>query len=96
MDDDLKEMHQPVRLRLMAILVRQHELGFAALRDGLDLTDGNMGSHMTRLVDRGWVASRRALVDTHFEVRYTITRAGMEAFRRYRTWLAGVLQDGDG
>ena len=93
MDDELKDLHQPVRLRLMAVLVRQHELGFAALRDGLGLTDGNMGSHMARLVERGWVTSRRALVESHFEVRYTITRAGFAVFRRYRAWLATVLDD---
>lgn len=77
----------------MAVLVRQHELGFTALRDGLDLTDGNLGSHMARLVEQGWVTSRRALVDAHFEVRYTITRAGLAVFKRYRAWLAGVLDN---
>lgn len=79
----------------MAALVRQHELGFAALRDAFGLTDGNLGSHMNRLLEREWVTSRRALVETHFEVRYTITRAGRAAFARYRAWLADVLADGE-
>lgn len=86
-------IHQATRLRLMTALFRNRELSFTALRDGLGLTDGNLGSHAARLEEAGYVASRRALAGLHFEVRYRITPAGSEAYRRYASTLLGILAD---
>ncbi|HEX2021682.1 MAG TPA: transcriptional regulator [Candidatus Thermoplasmatota archaeon] len=84
-------IHQATRLRIMAVLQRNREVGFAALRDALGLTDGNLGSHAQRLEEAGYVARRRALSGLSFEVRYRITPAGSEAFTRYARELLAML-----
>ncbi|MHB8604556.1 MAG: transcriptional regulator [Thermoplasmatota archaeon] len=84
-------IHQPTRLRIMAALYRNRQAAFVTLRDGLALTDGNLATHVARLVDAGYVEARRRLVALHFEVVYSITPRGSEAFRAYAERLRAFL-----
>jgi DNA-binding MarR family transcriptional regulator len=84
-------IHQAVRLRIMAALQRNREATFTGLRDGLGLTDGNLASHAAKLEEAGYLESRRVLAGLGFELRYRITAAGDEAFRRYVDALVGLL-----
>ncbi len=83
LDQDLQLIHQPARLRIMGLLFRQRDVSFAAARDHLELTDGNLASHIKRLENAGYVQARRVLTRDGFEMRYRITPAGSQAFRRY-------------
>lgn len=90
-------LHQPQRMRIMAALHRNRQLTFPSLRDGLDLTPGNLGAHLQRLEAAGYVESARVLIGVHFEMRYRITVRGSEAFRAYVTALRRMLDEvGDG
>lgn len=84
-------IHQPTRLAIMGLLYRQRDVGFARARDALELTDGNLASHATRLEEAGLLEERRALTEDGFEKRYRITRAGSEAFRSYLGTLKAYL-----
>lgn len=84
-------IHQATRLRIMAALFRNRESSFTRLRDGLSLTDGNLGSHAAALEKAGYVESRRALAGLSFEVRYRITPAGSAAFVAYTEALRALL-----
>lgn len=78
----------------MAALFRNREASFTQLRDGLGLTDGNLGSHAAALERSGYVTSRRALAGLSFEVRYRITAEGAAAFVAYTRELRALLDDG--
>lgn len=84
-------IHQATRLKIMAALQRNREASFTSLRDGLGLTDGNLGSHAQKLEEAGYLVSRRALSGLAFEVRYRITPLGTEAFQRYARELSAIL-----
>ena len=84
-------IHQATRLRIMAALFRNREASFTQLRDGLGLTDGNLGSHSAALEKAGYLESRRALAGLSFEVRYRITAAGSAAFVAYTQELRALL-----
>lgn len=88
----LEVIHQPQRLRLMALLYKHRDIGFAATRDALGLTDGNLASHATRLEDAGYLRGRRVLLRDGFELRYRITPQGSAAFRAYLDALREFLQ----
>lgn len=91
-DGDLDPvLHQPVRLRIVAALHRYREVDFPSLRDGLDLTPGNLSTHLARLEEVGYMESRRVLAGLAFQVRYRITPAGSEAFVRYLAAMRGLL-----
>lgn len=85
-------IHQATRLRIMALLQRNRDLTFVALRDGLATTDGNLNAHGTALQKAGYITIRRALGPSGFAVRYRITQDGAAAFEAYAGELLGVLQ----
>lgn len=91
LDADLKAIHQPVRLRIMALLYRERDVGFADTRNALGLTDGNLGAHANTLVDQGFITARHVISKSGLQVRYSITDAGSSAFQRYLATLQDFL-----
>lgn len=88
-------IHQRTRLTILSALYRNREASFTDLRDGLDLTGGNLKSHADRLEENGYVESFDALVDRSFEKRYRITEEGGEAFEAYLDQLRTVFEGAD-
>ena len=84
-------IHQVVRLRVMALLSRNRAAPFVWVRDVLGLTDGNLGSHMARLVSAGYAGSARRLTRSGFQVWLHITPAGDAAYRAYLAVLRAYL-----
>ena len=76
-------IHQPTRLRIMALLYRNRQASFTWVRDALELTDGNLGSHAARLSDARYLESGRVLTPAGFQVRLRLTPAGDAAFTAY-------------
>ena len=59
-------IHQPVRLRIMAALVTLEpgiEVDFSYLRDLLDVTDGNLGAHLRKLEETGYIAINKTFIE---------------------------------
>ena len=86
-------LHQPTRLQIMTALFRNRQVSFTDLRDGLDLTPGNLASHAARLEEAGYLKRGRVLVDLSFEVHYRITEQGLTAFRTYLATLQALVRD---
>lgn len=91
--EELRLIHQPVRLRIMGLLYKHRDVGFTRARDTLGLTDGNLASHANRLAEAGFLEPRDALTRGGFEKRYRITQEGARAFRAYLAELQGFLAD---
>lgn len=89
----LHVIHQPQRLRLMAVLYRHRDVRASVVRDLLGLTDGNLASHAGRLAEAGFLQARRILTREGFELRYRITASGSAHFREYLEWLQRFLAE---
>lgn len=87
-------IHAPVRLAATAILAAVEEAEFTYLRDRTGTTDGNLGAHLRKLEDAGYVTSAKSFVDRKPVTRYRLTRQGREAFRRYVDRLETMLSAG--
>jgi DNA-binding MarR family transcriptional regulator len=59
--DDL--VHQPTRLQLFAYLYRHDGTSFGQLSDDLDLTEGNLSSHLQRMEEAGAVDIEKEFVE---------------------------------
>lgn len=78
----------------MALLWRHRDVSYTRARDHLGLTDGNLATHAKRLEAAGFMQARRVLRGrAGFEVRYQITKEGVEAFRGYLAAMRGFLDD---
>lgn len=90
---ELVVIHQPVRLKIMGLLYKHRDVAYTRTRDLLGLTDGNLASHTKTLAAHGYIEGRKVLTRDGFEMRYRITPAGSEAFRRYVAALRSFLDD---
>lgn len=94
--DDLRILHQPVRLGIMSSLHRHRRVRVRALRDALQVTDGNLATHLRALADGGYVRVERTWSRDGKQAFAQLTGAGADAIVRYaaamRLWL-GQIED---
>ena len=83
-------IHAPARLRLVVALAQLGEgdtLAFARLQDLLDLTPGNLITHLRKLEEAGYIRSRRSGRSTEV----ALTARGRAAFDAYKATLQEML-----
>ena len=91
-------IHQPVRLRITASLAAldpSESAEFTFLRDMLDLTDGNLGAHLRKLEEAGYVEIEKAFVDRKPKSFISLTSKGRNAFKLHVEVLKRILEDGN-
>ncbi len=78
-----KAFESRVRLGIMAVLVVNEWVDHAALKDLLNVTDGNLASHLAALDAAKYVAVRKRFVGKRPNTSYKATAAGTKAFREH-------------
>ncbi|MFT4279707.1 transcriptional regulator [Microbacterium sp.] len=88
-------IHTPARLRIMTALNEAledgDEIAFPALQKLLDMTAGNLTSHLAKLEDAGYITVAKTFAGRKPVTRVAMTPAGRGAFRAYRTALLDIL-----
>ncbi len=87
-------IHQPVRLRIMAALTAlddDAQLDFVALRDLLEVTDGNLGAHLRKLEEAGYVSIEKTFVARKPRTYVSVTPEGRRAFEEHVKALKEIL-----
>lgn len=74
------EVHQRVRLGILATLNGAARADFGYLRETLGVSDGNLGRHLKVLEDAGLVSTAKVFEGGRPRTWITITRAGRSAF----------------
>jgi DNA-binding MarR family transcriptional regulator len=87
MDFD-KLVHQPTRLQIFAYLYRHDETSFSELKEALDVTEGNLASHVGKMEDADCVAVEKQFVDRKPHTTYELTSEGREKFEEH----IGILE----
>ena len=88
-------IHQPVRLRIMAALVSLEpadEVDFTYLRDLLEVTDGNLGAHLRKLEEAGYIAVNKIFVERKPRTFVAATAAGRRVFQEHVIALESILK----
>jgi DNA-binding MarR family transcriptional regulator len=88
-------IHQPVRLRIMAALVTLDvgsEVDFTYLRGLLDVTDGNLGAHLRKLEEAGYIAVSKTFVERKPRTYISATTDGRKVFQEHVTALESILK----
>jgi DNA-binding MarR family transcriptional regulator len=88
-------IHQPVRLRIMAALVTlepANEVDFTYLRDLLDVTDGNLGAHLRKLEEAGYIAVNKTFVERKPRTFVSATPQGRQVFQEHVKALESILK----
>jgi DNA-binding MarR family transcriptional regulator len=84
-------LHQPARTQLVAFLSGRGEATFSELKRVLGVTDGNLGAHLAKLIEAGYVASGEVAVTGRAQTVYALTPAGRAALAEYVARLAALM-----
>ena len=88
-------IHQPIRLRIMASLVtlkEGNEVDFTYLRNLLEVTDGNLGAHLRKLEEAGYIAVNKTFVERKPRTYVSATASGRSIFREHVAALESILK----
>lgn len=89
-------IHQPVRLRIMAALVTlgpDEEVDFTYLRNLLEVTDGNLGAHLRKLEESGFITVNKLFVERKPRTFISASTEGRKVFNEHVTALESILKN---
>lgn len=72
-----------VRLGIMSILVVNEAADFNRLKELLNVTDGNLASHLKALEKVKYVQVEKSFVDRKPNTKYSITKTGKQEFKKH-------------
>jgi DNA-binding MarR family transcriptional regulator len=81
-----------VRLGVVAELLNFDWTAFSELARSLDVSNGNLGAHLSKLVDAGYVEEEKSFANRRPLSRYRLTKRGREAFANHVAELQSLLK----
>ncbi len=87
-------IHQSTRLKVMSALnalPSGEGLEFKRLKGIAQVTDGNLGSHLTTLEKAGYIALKKDFVGKRPRTTAVITRAGRRAYAVHLIYLRDII-----
>ena len=85
-------IHEKRRLAIMSALAAAPELAFTELRDLLDMTDGNLTTHIRTLQQEGFVSVAKSYQNNRPLTSCALTAAGRKAFAQYIDLLDQIVR----
>ena len=85
-------LHQPLRTQLAAFLSGRGEATFSELKRVLRATDGNLDAHLNKLIEAGYVESRKEPVPSgRPQTTFRLTTTGRAALVTYVVQLSKLM-----
>jgi len=87
-----KAFESRVRLGIMSVLSVNAAVDFNMLKELLDVTDGNLASHLKALEGMEYVQSVKQFIGRKPNTQYTITELGRNSFQEHINALEQLLK----
>jgi DNA-binding HxlR family transcriptional regulator len=81
-----------IRLGIMSILSVNESADFNAMKDLLDITDGNLASHLKALEVAAYIQVQKQFIGRKPNTRYILTELGKTAFKEHLNALEKLIQ----
>ena len=85
-------IHEKGRLAIMSMLAATPELSFTELRDALEMTDGNLTTHIKALQQEGYIAVAKSFQNNRPLTTCSLTAPGRKAFAVYINLLEKIVR----
>lgn len=95
-DNLSKALESRVRLAAMSVLVVNEAMDFNTLKELLQVTDGNLATHMSVLEREGYIRVRKRFVGRKPQTIYAATSSGKAAFAEHVDALERLIRTGRG
>ena len=87
-----KVMEHRVRLQIISVLVANDSFDFNALKELLDVTDGNLATHLKALEREKYISISKSFIERKPNTRYKVTERGRTAFRKHLDALEELIK----
>lgn len=81
-----------IRLGIMSILVVNEDADFNRLKELLEVTDGNLASHLKALEKEAYILVEKQFIGRKPNTRYSATKEGKKAFSNHIEALEKLIQ----
>ena len=87
-----KAFDHRIRLGIMSVLMVNEWMEFTALKELLEVTDGNLASHVKALEQEGFIVVTKQFIGKKPNTRYAATAAGKLAFEQHLNALEQLIK----
>ena len=87
-----KTFDSRVRLGIMSALMVNAEINFNDLKELIQVTDGNLASHIKALEESGYIKVHKGFIGRRTNTTYSATKAGERAFKAHLDALEQMIK----
>lgn len=87
-----KTFDSRVRLGIMSALIINESINFNELKELIDVTDGNLASHLKTLEDKGYIKVQKGFFGRKTNTTYSITKSGSKSFKSHLDALEEMIR----
>jgi DNA-binding MarR family transcriptional regulator len=81
-----------IRLGVMSVLIVNEEISFNDLKGMLEVTDGNLATHLVSLEENGFIKVHKGFIGRKTNTTYSITKLGEREFKDHVKVLEGMIK----
>ena len=81
-----------IRLGVMSVLVVNDEISFNDLKQMLEVTDGNLATHLVSLEENGYLKVHKGFIGRKTNTTYSVTKIGEKAFNDHINALENMIR----
>jgi DNA-binding MarR family transcriptional regulator len=87
-----KAFDSRIRLGIMSVLVVNEKVEFSVLKEMLELTDGNLASHISALEKLKYIEVTKQFIGKKPNTSYYVTEEGRRAFAQHLNALENLIK----
>jgi DNA-binding transcriptional ArsR family regulator len=87
-----KAFENRIRLQIMSVLVANESYDFNSLKELLEVTDGNLASHLKALEKDEYITVNKSFLGRKPNTRYQASHIGTEAFKKHLQALENLIK----
>jgi len=96
MDNPIEQLNKifdsRIRIGIMSALIVNESLNFNDLKALIDVTDGNLATHLKTLEENNFIKVQKGFIGRKTNTTYTITKTGEKAFRTHLDALEKIIK----
>lgn len=87
-----KAFENRIRLQVMSVLVANESYDFNSLKELLNVTDGNLASHLKALEKEEYITVTKSFIGRKPNTQYAASPSGREAFKKHLEALENLIK----
>jgi DNA-binding HxlR family transcriptional regulator len=87
-----KVFESRIRLGIMSVLMVNDSFDFNSLKESLNVTDGNLATHLKALEDNGLIRVKKQFIGRKPNTSYTMTEKGVHSFKLHLNALENLIK----